>query len=912
MNSFRTQKAIEFGGKGFLIHSFSVLEEVFGENVRTLPFSLCILLENLLRFEDGKNIKKEDIEAVINWDPQSVPDHEIQFTPSRVLLQDFTGVPVIADLTAMRSELMRRGGDPKKINPLQHIDLVIDHSVQVDSFGDKDSLKINTKLEFQRNHERYKLLKWAQKSFNDFKVVPPSTGICHQVNLEHLSPVVTIRDTDGTSWLYPDTVVGTDSHTPMINGLGVLGWGVGGIEAEAAMLGQPCSMLIPQVIGVRLIGEVPAGSTTTDLVLTITQALRKKGVVGKFVEYFGPGVSPLSVADRATISNMSPEYGATVGLFPIDNKTLDYLKMTGRSEEANRVEVYYKKQNLFFNPDYQRRYSDILEIDLSQIQPSISGPARPQDRWDLKDGRKSWRTFLTSQMSDHLKDVSKASLDRFISEGGASQTNPENILSAPSPEIDKVRRLIPVMLSPTNEVQLSHGSILIAAITSCTNTSNPVLMISAGLIARNALRRGLNVKPWVKTSFAPGSQVVTDYLTAAGLLPELEKLKFNVVGYGCTTCIGNSGPLDESLTQAIERDGLVSVSVLSGNRNFEARINPLVSANYLMSPPLVVAYALAGHIDIDLTSEPLGEDPHGQKVFLADIWPDSKEVAQLVQNFVDRERFERIYKDVSTGSEEWKNIEITDELIYPWEKESTYIREPPFPALKPLDQDFSNARVLVYVGDSVTTDHISPAGSFNEKSPAGMYLKNLGVNPSDFNSYGSRRGNHEVMWRGTFANVRLQNKLTPERKGGWTVYFPTEQEMTIFAAAQAYATTQTPLVIVAGKDYGSGSSRDWAAKGVRLLGVRAVLAESFERIHRSNLVGMGVAPLEFLNGDTSESLGLTGREAISLEGLGRAGPRERVSATFERTDGFKKQVEMLLRIDTPNEIKYFRSGGVLP
>ncbi len=898
-NSFQTKKNLVIGPDTFCYHSLEVLEKDFGENIRTLPISLCVLLENILRNEDEKNIRKQDIEALINWNPSASPDYEIQFTPARVLLQDFTGVPVIADLTAMRSELERRNGNPMKINPLQPVDLVIDHSVQVDSFGKADSIKINTEHEFERNNERYQLLKWAQKTFKNLRVVPPSTGICHQVNLEHLSPVVTVREVHNDRWLIPDTVFGTDSHTPMINGLGVLGWGVGGIEAEAAMLGQPSSLLIPQVVGVRFVGQLPIGVTATDLVLSITEILRRKGVVGKFVEYFGPGISKLSIADRATVSNMSPEYGATVGLFPVDEVTLEYMRMTGRNEEARRTEVYFKAQNLFFDPLKERRYSEVLQIDLSSIHPSLAGPARPQDRWNLSEGQKSWQIFLAGQKPAILNST----LERWKADGGGSQTSSKTISGTSTYEVSEVNRSF--------NVELTHGSILIAAITSCTNTSNPTLMIGAGLIARNALRRGLSVKPWVKTSFAPGSQVVTDYLQAAGLMKELDDLRFNLVGYGCTTCIGNSGPLDPSLVEAIEKGGLLSVSVLSGNRNFEARINPLVSANYLMSPPLVVAYALVGHMDIDLTKHPLGQDQNGQTVFLRDIWPDPLEVETLVRKFVDHERFERIYKNISVGSEEWRKIETSDNLIYQW-NDSTYIQEPPFPALKSIDQDFTGGRVLGLFGDSITTDHISPAGSFNEHSAAGIYLKNLGVHPNDFNSYGSRRGNHHVMWRGTFANVRLQNQLVPGKKGGWTIYFPKMLEMNIFDAAEAYAKDKTPLVVIAGKEYGSGSSRDWAAKGVRLLGVRAILAESFERIHRSNLVGMGVVPLEFLDGATATNLGLSGLEIISTQGLNKVEPRGKVLVTFERADGFRKEVQMRSRIDTPNELKYYRSGGILP
>ncbi len=912
MNSFGTKEKWLFKSKEYSIHAFEHLDPASLEKVKTLPLCLSILLENLLRYEDGKNIKKEDIRALIDWDPKAAPDYEIQFTPGRVLLQDFTGVPVVADLTAMRSEIQRRGGNPLLINPVQPVDLVIDHSVQVDSFGQPDSLKINSKLEFDRNHERYQLLKWAQKSFKNFLVVPPATGICHQVNLEYLSPVVSERSTETEPWLFPDTVVGTDSHTPMINGLGVLGWGVGGIEAEAAMLGQPCSMLIPQVIGVKLIGRLGPGVTATDLVLTVTQVLRKKGVVGQFVEYFGSGVSHLSVADRATISNMVPEYGATVGLFPVDQKTLDYMILSGRVSQAARAEAYFKKQNLFFNPDFERRFTDIVEVDLSLVQTSVAGPSKPHDRWNLDEARKSWRSFLSTQLSGDLHAVAKPILERWISEGGNAVTNPLQAEPLHFAEMASLRRAIPVKMADGTAQELTHGSILIAAITSCTNTSNPALMIGAALLARNANRKGLNVKPWVKTSFAPGSQVVTDYLEATGLMPDLEKLKFNLVGYGCTTCIGNSGPLSASMTEAIEKNGLISAAVLSGNRNFEARINPLVSANYLMSPPLVVAYALAGHIDIDLSDEPIAHTTDGEAVFLKDLWPDPNEVDSLMRKYVLQERFERIYKNISLGSEDWQKIKVSEEIIYSWNKDSSYIQEPPFPGLPPQDQDFTGARVLGFFGDFITTDHISPAGSFNESSAAGRYLISLGVNKEDFNSYGSRRGNHEVMWRGTFANVRLQNKLAPDQKGGWTVYFPSLELMNFFEASQRYIKNKVPLVILAGKEYGSGSSRDWAAKGVRLLGVRAVIAESFERIHRSNLVGMGVAPLQFLSGDSALTLGFIGQEIFSIWGLGQAEPRGKVQITAERDDGYRRQFEVLLRIDTPNELKYFRSGGVLP
>lgn len=875
-NSFKTQSTLKFGKETYLFHSFLELKKQFKKEIESLPYSLCVLLENLLRYEDGQNITKDHIKALIQWDPIATPDYEIQFTPSRVLLQDFTGVPVVADLTAMRSEMQKRGGEAKKINPLQPVDLVIDHSVQVDSYGSTDSYRKNAALEFERNQERYQLLKWAQQSFSNFRVVPPATGICHQVNLEHLAPLAGVWKRDDGMWIFPDTVLGTDSHTPMVNGLGVLGWGVGGIEAEAAMLGQPSSLLIPQVLGVKLKGKLSSGVTATDLVLTITQLLRKKGVVGQFVEYFGPGVSGLSVADRATVSNMVPEYGATVGLFPVDEKSFQYMKQTGRDIEADRAKIYFEAQGWIFDPQHEKRFTEILEVNLGDIEPSVSGPSRPHDRWKVSEAPTSWKKFV-------------ASLPK------------EKVTKEP----------IAVNLGK-DKVQLTHGSVLISAITSCTNTSNPHLMVGAALLARNAAAKGLDVKPWVKTSFAPGSPAVTEYLKAADLMKHLEKLKFHLVGYGCTTCIGNSGPLLPAISDAIEKDGLVSASVLSGNRNFEARINPQVAGNYLMSPLLVVAYAIAGHIGIDLQNEALGKDAKGKSIFLKDIWPDTQEVDSLVKKYVDKDRFQKVYKDIFTGQKEWKDVKVSGELIYPWRNDSSYIQEPPFPGLPPLAEDFNQAHILAYFGDFITTDHISPAGSFNVKSEAGRYLKSLGVSEEDFNSYGSRRGNHHVMWRGTFANVRLQNKMVPDKMGGWTQHVPTKEVLSIFEASQRYLKSNTPLVIVAGKEYGSGSSRDWAAKGVRLLGVRAVLAESFERIHRSNLVGMGIAPLQFLSGESAEGHKITGFETIEVSGLGKAKPRDQVSVKITYVNGKSKNITMMLRIDTPNELKYFRSGGVLP
>lgn len=879
MNTFDTLSTFSFESSNYAFHSFSKLEKKFGTRLKTLPYSFLILLENLLRHEDGKNIKSSDIEALIGWDPQADNNSEVPFIPSRVLLQDFTGVPVVADLTAMRNEVVRRGGDPRKVNPIQPVDLVIDHSVQVDSYGHPGALQINAELEFERNKERYELLKWAQKKFSNFRVVPPATGICHQVNLEHLSPLVGVWKSNNRDWIFPDTVVGTDSHTPMINGLGVLGWGVGGIEAEAAMLGQAFSILIPKVLGVHLTGNLRSGVTATDMVLTITQKLRALGVVGQFVEYFGPGVLGLSVADRATVSNMTPEYGSTIGLFPVDQMTLNYMIQTGRDYEARRAAAYFREQGWMFDVRQEKRYSSVLEINLSDIEPSVAGPSRPHDRYALSSIRESWSRFISGSEKESKKT--------------------EFVPALIQNQVDQ-------------NLNLKSGSVLIAAITSCTNTSNPHLMMGAALLARNASKRGLQVKPWVKTSFAPGSPVVTEYLRAAGLMKELEKLNFHLVGYGCTTCIGNSGPLSAAITEAIEKKGLIGTAVLSGNRNFEARINPLIAGNYLMSPPLVVAFSLAGHIDFNMEQDPLGLDNEGKAVYLKDIWPDFEEVNRFVDRFVVREKFKRVYEDIWSGPDVWKNIKVSDELIYPWNLESSYIQEPPFPAMSAVPGDIKNARILVWLGDFVTTDHISPAGGFSEASEAGKYLRSLGVEKQDFNSYGARRGNHHVMLRGTLANVRLQNKLVANKAGAWTVHWPSKDVVSIYEAAQRYSNEKTDLVIIAGKEYGSGSSRDWAAKGVRLLGVRAVLAESYERIHRSNLVGMGVLPLQFLNGESARTLQLTGDEKIDIKDLEKITPRSKVKVIATERSGESKTFEMIVRIDTPNEIKYFHSGGVLP
>jgi aconitate hydratase len=886
LNSFGTQSVLEVNGKKYQYHSLKPLSQSQGDAFSKLPFSLKILLENLLRYEDGVVVEKKDIEALLHWDPKADPNYEIQFMPARVLLQDFTGVPAVADLAAMRGALKKLGGDPNRINPLQPADLVIDHSVQVDSYGTPNAFHENATLEFERNSERYQFLKWGQKAFRNFRVVPPDTGIVHQVNLEYLAQVAMTSNassnSSGETWVYPDTLVGTDSHTTMINGLGVLGWGVGGIEAEAALLGQPCSMLIPHVVGFKLTGKLPAGTTATDLVLTVTQQLRKRGVVGKFVEFYGPGLAHLTLADRATIANMAPEYGATVGLFPVDEVTLDYLRLTGRGDQAPLVEAYYKAQGLWYTAGQaEPSYTDKLELDLGKVEPSLAGPARPQDRVTLKTASDSFKTFLNAWQKD-------------------KKTDPKVEVKFPGGE----------------KAHLQHGSVVIAAITSCTNTSNPSVLMAAGLLAKNAVEKGLHVKPWVKTSLAPGSKVVTDYLTESGLLPYLEKLKFHVVGYGCTTCIGNSGPLPDVVSKGVTDGDLAVVSVLSGNRNFEGRVNTQVRANYLASPPLVVAYALAGDIAINLAADPIGKDSKGNDVFLKDIWPTSEQVAQHVQKFVTSEQFKQSYSDVFSGEEEWKKLQVPTGDLYKWDAASTYIKEPPFfagitaqPA--PL-HDIKSARVLAHLGDSVTTDHISPAGSIGKSTPAGQYLVSLGVQAKDFNSYGARRGNHEVMVRGTFANVRLKNLLVPGIEGGVTRHLPTQKQTSIFDASMQYQADGVPLIVIAGKEYGTGSSRDWAAKGPKLLGIRAVIAESFERIHRSNLVGMGILPLQFLPGENAQSLGLNGEEFYEISGLASIQPLQQVKVLVKLADNTTKSFSTLARIDTPNEVEYFQHGGILP
>jgi aconitate hydratase len=882
-DSFKTRQTLSVGGRAYEIYSLRALEEAGFAGVPRLPVSLRILLENLLRTEDGRKTTRADIEAVASWDPQAKPEQEIAFTPARVLLQDFTGVPAVVDLAAMRDAIARMGGDPARINPLQPADLVIDHSVQVDHFGTPSAFEQNVRIEFERNRERYEFLRWGAGSFHNFRVVPPGTGIVHQVNLEYLARVAFTREENGATLAFPDTLVGTDSHTTMINGLGVVGWGVGGIEAEAAMLGQPISMLVPQVVGFKLTGALPAGTTATDAVLTVTQMLRKKGVVGKFVEFYGPGLASLALADRATIANMGPEYGATIGFFPVDEETLNYLRFTGRPPDAVAlVEAYYRAQGLFRTDDMpEPRFSDTLALDLGEVEPSLAGPRRPQDRIPLRASKQAFR--------EALPGLRKA-------EGGADS---------------RVR-----VEGKGGSFELGHGAVVIAAITSCTNTSNPSVLIAAGLLAKKAVERGLSVKPWVKTSLAPGSKVVTEYLKAAGLMDSLEKLGFHLVGYGCTTCIGNSGPLPDPIARAVKEGDLVAAAVLSGNRNFEGRVNPLVRANYLASPPLVVAYALAGTLEIDLTREPLGTDGRGAPVHLKDIWPSAGEVAATIRGSIRSEMFNRSYGDVFRGDEIWSSLPVPAGDRYKWDEASTYIKAPPFfeamTPEPPPPADIRGARVLALLGDTVTTDHISPAGTIAAEAPAGRYLTDRGVAPPDFNSYGSRRGNHEVMMRGTFGNIRLRNQLVPGSEGPWTLHLPGREKMFIYEAAMRYAAEGVPLIVVAGAEYGTGSSRDWAAKGTRLLGVRAVLASSFERIHRSNLIGMGVLPLQFEEGEDRASLGLTGLETFDVEGIA-AGlePHARLTVTARGEDGKTKRFGAVARVDTPNEVDYYRHGGIL-
>ncbi len=925
-DSFGARSRLEVGAESYEIFR---LDEVDG--AADLPYSLKVLLENLLRTEDGANTTADSIRAVAGWDPTAEPDTEIQFTPARVLMQDFTGVPCIVDLATMREAMADLGGDPKRINPLAPAELVIDHSVIADFFGTKDALGLNSQLEYERNRERYEFLKWGQTAFEDFKVVPPETGIVHQVNLERLATVVFTRNGQA----YPDTLVGTDSHTTMINGLGVLGWGVGGIEAEAAMLGQPVSMLIPKVVGFKLTGELPAGATATDLVLTVTELLRKQGVVGKFVEFYGPGVSNVPLADRATIGNMSPEYGSTCAIFPVDDETLAYLRLTGRSgEQVALVETYAKEQGLWHDPSAEPRYSERVELDLSTVVPSLAGPKRPQDRVPLTDAKAMFRTALVDYATTEVQapqsrpgvpsqdnppgarsGVDEASAESFpasdpIAPGSEADDVPAPHNGEGDAVHDRPSNPVPATLAGGEQVTIDHGHVAIAAITSCTNTSNPYVMVGAGLLAKNAVEKGLSSKPWVKTTLAPGSKVVTDYYERAGLTPYLDKLGFQTVGYGCTTCIGNSGPLPEEVSAAVNEGDLAVVSVLSGNRNFEGRINPDVKMNYLASPPLVVAYALAGSMDIDITTEPLGQDADGNDVFLQDIWPSPQDVAAVVGEAITSEMYAASYSDVFAGTDRWKAIEVPQGDAFTWDPSSTYVRKPPYfdgmeREPKPLT-DVVDAKVLAKLGDSVTTDHISPAGNIRKDSPAGKYLTENGVEPKDFNSYGSRRGTHEVMIRGTFANIRLRNQLAPGTEGGFTV--KGGEQTTIYAASQAYQAEGTPLVILAGKEYGSGSSRDWAAKGTALLGVRAVIAESYERIHRSNLIGMGVLPLQYKDGESADSLGLTGAETFTIEGIAGADsiPRELTVKADDRT------FTVTVRIDTPGEQGYYQHGGIMP
>jgi aconitate hydratase A / 2-methylisocitrate dehydratase len=900
VNSFGVRTALPVGGRTVQFYSLPKLQDAGFSEIARLPYSMKILLENLLRHEDGRFVKAADVETLARWDLKSGAQKEISFAPARVLLQDFTGVPAVVDLAAMRDGIVRLGGDPNRVNPLQPVELVIDHSVQVDYFGQANAFQLNAELEFSRNKERYAFLRWGQDAFHNFRVVPPDTGIVHQVNLEYLARVVMTDDSPDGPLSFPDTLVGTDSHTTMVNGLGVMGWGVGGIEAEAAMLGQPISMLIPQVLGFRLKGRMLEGATATDLVLTITERLRKHGVVGKFVEFFGPGLGDLTIADRATLGNMCPEYGATIAIFPIDEMTLDYLRLSGREpSHVALVEAYAKAQGMFRVPsDPDPAYSEIIELDLESVEPSLAGPKRPQDRVSLKQAKAGFQAALSSMMASSSKKGAEAAGSSHVSAVGS----PAATAVADVPEI---------------ATAVDHGAVVIAAITSCTNTSNPSVMIGAGLLAKKAVERGLKRQPWVKTSLAPGSKVVTEYLKKAGLQTYLDALGFNLVGYGCTTCIGNSGPLPEDVAGEVESRNLVVASVLSGNRNFEGRIQQQVRANYLASPPLVVAYALAGRMTMDLTTEPIGTDKDGAPVYLRELWPTEREIQETMLRSVTSEMFRQQYKDVFTGDERWKSLPVPHGDRFKWEADSTYIRNPPFFEHITMEtapvRDITGARVLALLGDSITTDHISPAGSIKRDSPAGKYLMARGVQPSDFNSYGARRGNHEVMMRGTFANVRLRNQLAPGTEGGWTTHQPDGEVTTIYDAAMQYKLESVPLLVIAGKEYGSGSSRDWAAKGTLLLGVVAVIAESFERIHRSNLVNMGVLPLQFATGTNAASLGLTGRERYEITGIAQSlKPGGAINVCAFGEGDVKIEFHATARIDTPEELVAFRHGGILP
>ena len=913
-DSFQTKTRLDVGVDSYQIFSLAALAKQHPQ-VERLPISLKILLENLLRHEDGRVVEREDIESLMNWKAKESSDQEIAFHPARVLMQDFTGVPAVVDLAAMREAVVEMGGKPEKINPLSPADLVIDHSVQVDQFGSTASMNVNAALEFERNRERYAFLRWGQRAFHNFRVVPPDTGICHQVNLEYLAKVV-FKNKEG--FAYPDSLVGTDSHTTMINGLGVLGWGVGGIEAEAALLGQPQSMLIPDVVGFRLHGELPQGATATDLVLTVTQILRKRGVVGKFVEFYGHGLSSLSLTDRATIANMAPEYGATMGFFPVDQETLNYLRFTNRPKTlVDLVETYCKSQGLFRTDETPEPFfSDQLELDLSEIEPSLAGPRRPQDRVPLKSMKQSYRASLVDMLHKEVALVPKERVSKWLEEGGSAvplQVDPAQ--QAHRAELGTLVSSVSVSDNRTS-YQLGHGAVVIAAITSCTNTSNPSVMLGAGILAKKAVERGLQVKPWVKTSLAPGSKVVTEYLKEGGYTPYLDALGFHLVGYGCTTCIGNSGPLPDAVSEAVRSGDLVVAGVLSGNRNFEGRINPQVRMNYLASPPLVVAYALAGDMDIDLTRDPIGKDRNGNPVYLREIWPTPEEVREAVRTQVKPEQFKKAYAEVFDGDEQWKLMQVPEGETFEWDDASTYVRKPPFFENIPKEplplKNIDGGRVLALLGDSVTTDHISPAGVIAKTSPAAKYLIEKGVEPKDFNSYGARRGNHEVMMRGTFANIRLKNLLLPGTEGGITVHIPSGEQSSIYDAAMRYQAEGTPLVIIAGAEYGTGSSRDWAAKGTMLLGVKAVIAKSFERIHRSNLAGMGVLALQFEPGEDATTLGLSGGETFEIHGIAEGlSPKKRLIVTAISDDKTRKSFNVTARLDTPNEVDYYRHGGIL-
>jgi aconitate hydratase len=919
-DSFGAKSTLEVGGSSYEIYR---LDAVKGEglDVASLPFSLKVLLENLLRTEDGADITADDIRALAGWDETAQPDKEIQFTPARVIMQDFTGVPCVVDLATMREAMADLGGDPSRINPLAPAEMVIDHSVIADVFGSPEAFERNVEIEYERNRERYQFLRWGQGAFDDFKVVPPGTGIVHQVNIEHLARVVMVRDAgNGVQSAYPDTCVGTDSHTTMVNGIGVVGWGVGGIEAEAAMLGQPVSMLIPRVVGFKLSGSLPEGSTATDLVLTITEMLRKHGVVGKFVEFYGDGVSALPLANRATIGNMSPEFGSTIAVFPVDEETVNYLRLTGRTDEQLAlVEAYAKEQGLWHDPSAEPRYSEKLELDLGTVVPSIAGPKRPQDRIQVTDAKQAFRGALADYVSgDVVEGYDEAVAESFPASdspsNGHGEAAPSDHLSAAPKDGGRPSDPIEVTLADGTRFTLDHGAVTIAAITSCTNTSNPSVMIGAALLAKKAVEKGLQRKPWVKTTLAPGSKVVSDYYERAGLTPYLDKLGFNLVGYGCTTCIGNSGPLIPEVSAAVNEKDLSVVSVLSGNRNFEGRINPDIKMNYLASPPLVVAYALAGSMDVDLFNDPLGQDADGNDVFLRDIWPSPAEVEETIAGAITAEMFSTDYADVFAGDERWQSLPTPTGNTFEWDPDSTYVRKAPYFDGMPDEPepvtDIEGARVLLKLGDSVTTDHISPAGAIKKDSPAGKYLSEHGVEQRDFNSYGSRRGNHEVMIRGTFANIRLRNQLAPGTEGGFTRDFTRDGEVTtVFEASENYVAAGTPLVVLAGKEYGSGSSRDWAAKGTALLGVKAVIAESYERIHRSNLIGMGVLPLQFPEGQTAESLGLTGEETFSITGV--TALNDGTTPKTVKVKAGDKEFDAVVRIDTPGEASYYRNGGIM-